>query len=558
MLTHRIEALVAQAKEDARRAMLRCSPDVSSEVGELMVEIAERAFDPQFSLERAGGDDDRPTWRARRRFKNELGLGPKQFLDRMKSEAASRLLLETDLEIQIIAEALHFSRGNNFSRMFKRWTGSTPTAYRAEARQTVDLRELAGSWWQAFSGKLSGKRQDHFEEHLEALYSPAGGGDSSAVPPLLEIRGSTGDNGPAEVVWQLLDGEPQDVRLELLRHRIRCDSPIIFEDLSRRALEMGRQDRRCGVELAELALATVEGNACLLAERHGNLQALAWARLGNCLSLAENHTEADQAFRESERLWSLQDNRRENRTRAEISFLVGSHRLFQRRYDEAFDLLSESMILAKNSGATEILVKAELQLVAVMVHQGRLEATISHLRRILRLDGENFETQLHARQNLAAILIRLAQYSEARAEIALAEGICEKLGRPVSKLQLRWLRAQINSSEGKIESAEADYRLIRQGFQNLKELNYLAEVSLELAILLSDQQRHDEVIELLMTDVNPVFESLDIHREALAALSMLQGAVAAGQASRKTLKKAKSFLEMLPALQTLDHRQDRS
>jgi hypothetical protein len=64
------------------------------------------------------------------------------------------------------------------------------------------------------------------------------------------------------------------------------DSPALFELLSEKSREHGRRDRQRVVELAELALASVEACAEALGDRAIEMRALGWARLANALRLA--------------------------------------------------------------------------------------------------------------------------------------------------------------------------------------------------------------------------------------------------------------------------------
>ena len=48
----------------------------------------------------------------------------------VKRDVARQLLKDTDLQVQQIAESLHFSNAANFATAFRRWTGVTPTEYR--------------------------------------------------------------------------------------------------------------------------------------------------------------------------------------------------------------------------------------------------------------------------------------------------------------------------------------------------------------------------------------------------------------------------------------------
>jgi AraC-like DNA-binding protein len=55
-------------------------------------------------------------------------------LDGVKCEAACQLLRDTDVDIGLIAESLHYSSNSNFSAAFRRWTGLSPSDYRNQSR----------------------------------------------------------------------------------------------------------------------------------------------------------------------------------------------------------------------------------------------------------------------------------------------------------------------------------------------------------------------------------------------------------------------------------------
>jgi AraC-like DNA-binding protein len=54
-------------------------------------------------------------------------------VEAVKSEAARQLLRDTGIQIQQVAESLHFSSAANFATAFRRWTGDTPSEFRRRA-----------------------------------------------------------------------------------------------------------------------------------------------------------------------------------------------------------------------------------------------------------------------------------------------------------------------------------------------------------------------------------------------------------------------------------------
>jgi YesN/AraC family two-component response regulator len=61
---------------------------------------------------------------------SSTGLSAKQFIDKLKSEKAKKLLLDTDLSIYEISYKLGFDDCNNFNRFFKRVEGMPPGVFR--------------------------------------------------------------------------------------------------------------------------------------------------------------------------------------------------------------------------------------------------------------------------------------------------------------------------------------------------------------------------------------------------------------------------------------------
>jgi AraC-like DNA-binding protein len=66
-----------------------------------------------------------------RLFKRHMNLTPMRYLNNLKMETATSLLLNSDLSVKEISWKLGFSSQYHFSRNFKSYSGVTPTDYRA-------------------------------------------------------------------------------------------------------------------------------------------------------------------------------------------------------------------------------------------------------------------------------------------------------------------------------------------------------------------------------------------------------------------------------------------
>jgi AraC-like DNA-binding protein len=73
------------------------------------------------------------------RFKSEMGIAPRDFILRVKVDAAKGLLSNSTLAVTDISFNLGFSSSQYFATVFKRYTGQTPLEYRTGG-PTIQLR----------------------------------------------------------------------------------------------------------------------------------------------------------------------------------------------------------------------------------------------------------------------------------------------------------------------------------------------------------------------------------------------------------------------------------
>lgn len=65
-----------------------------------------------------------------RAFRRETGMGYKEFVLKKKVDYAVKLLANTDLPITVIASKVGYENYSNFTQMFRKFTGKTPSDYR--------------------------------------------------------------------------------------------------------------------------------------------------------------------------------------------------------------------------------------------------------------------------------------------------------------------------------------------------------------------------------------------------------------------------------------------
>lgn len=63
----------------------------------------------------------------------DLNMSYQEIVDDVRKSLAAEYLLNTEMTVEEIASRVGFSEPTNFRRAFRKWTGSTPAAYRAES-----------------------------------------------------------------------------------------------------------------------------------------------------------------------------------------------------------------------------------------------------------------------------------------------------------------------------------------------------------------------------------------------------------------------------------------
>ncbi|WP_236795595.1 AraC family transcriptional regulator [Amycolatopsis sp. GM8] len=73
-------------------------------------------------------------------FADATGMGPYQFVKRMRLDRASALLIEEDLNVSEVAREVGYTSLSHFINEFKRYFGTTPRGYAEAQRQVVAMR----------------------------------------------------------------------------------------------------------------------------------------------------------------------------------------------------------------------------------------------------------------------------------------------------------------------------------------------------------------------------------------------------------------------------------
>jgi tetratricopeptide (TPR) repeat protein len=109
-------------------------------------------------------------------------------------------------------------------------------------------------------------------------------------------------------------------------------------------------------------------------------------------------------------------------------------------------------------------------------------------------------------------------------------------------IRLRWVEGKIANDLERFEEAEPALREARDAFVERGIGFDAALVSLDLAALYARQGRTEEV-KRLATEMVPIFESRDVHEEALAALLLFKEAAEAERVTLGLLDQIAAYLK---------------
>lgn len=70
-----------------------------------------------------------------RMFRKEMGIGYKEYVLKQKMEYAGKLLENTGMQVTLIASKVGYDNFTNFTQMFRKYTGETPTEYRKRVQK---------------------------------------------------------------------------------------------------------------------------------------------------------------------------------------------------------------------------------------------------------------------------------------------------------------------------------------------------------------------------------------------------------------------------------------
>jgi tetratricopeptide (TPR) repeat protein len=333
------------------------------------------------------------------------------------------------------------------------------------------------------------------------------------------------EGGQAPELWPRLADLPYAEQLR----EVEADEDLhawgFCQLLLRKSREATFSDPARGVELANLALRVVRHLGKVYDPSWVmDLRARCFAYLGTARRFLGELRSAEDAFVKAESCLARSTSGNAE-VRAEILDLKSSLRRAQRRLDESLELVDQALSLYGEAGETHGVGKALLQKAKILEETGDLAGAIDLLHQIRHEIDPAREPQLfiYGRFNLLCSLILAERHEDAEQLLPDIKDLLLGAAQPLDLVRLRWVEGNIDLGLGRRGPAEAAFREVQREFLE-RSMGYdAALVSLDLARLYAQEGCTDD-LKRLAAELMPIFESRDVHREAIVTLLMFQRA----------------------------------
>ncbi len=345
------------------------------------------------------------------------------------------------------------------------------------------------------------------------------------------------------LVAELL-GRPPRERERLARDSGRYQTLAVCELVIEKSFEERFGDNSRAVELAELGLLLA---AQLDGDRYGrsvvkDLQARAWAYLGNARRMTFDLPGAEEALAQAERL--VETGSADPLEEARILDLRASLLSDQGRFEQAAELLDLVIDIYESLHEPNRKGRALISKGVFLGYAGWPEEAIRVIRKGLSLvDWEaDPRLMLMARHNLAWFLNECGRSAEALRQLQRFRHVYSEFDDPWTVLRFTWLSGRIAAGLGRCAEAEESLSEVRRRLLADGRGYDAALVTLDLANVYLQGGRSAEV-KRLAGEMFALFLAKDVHRQAAAALGVFQRAAELETVTPRLIRDIAAYLQ---------------
>jgi tetratricopeptide (TPR) repeat protein len=341
---------------------------------------------------------------------------------------------------------------------------------------------------------------------------------------------------------ELTETPPEKLDL-VLRNSARFHTWGLFELLVERSSEVTISDARGAKALGHLALRLAEhlDPGRYREDVIEDLKARAWGYLANARRVCSDLSGAEEALAAARE--HLKRGTGDPVEQAILLDLEASLLRDRRQWEKAVHSLDQAIGIFRKVGDQNRAGRSMVNLATVHRHAGDPERAIPHLTQALDLLDSEREPRLLlcARHNLLDYLSDLGRYSESWRLYREARQLYRQFPDAWTQNRRKWVKGKITRGLGHLRLAESLLLAARDGFVAEGVSYDTALISLDIALLYVEQGRTAD-LKRLAEEMLPIFASLQIHREALAALGFLRQAIETERASQTVVAEVAAFL----------------
>jgi tetratricopeptide (TPR) repeat protein len=311
--------------------------------------------------------------------------------------------------------------------------------------------------------------------------------------------------------WTLLKNSGRHDNWSFCEMLLDAGFEAIYND-PHRALDLCRM----GVMIAERLSPETYGERAI-----EDLRARAWGRTANSMRATSELANAEQALATAAR--HLKMGSGEPLEEAEHLYFTSSLRRAQRRLDESMRACLRSRRIYRMVG--DLHLEGRSLMCESMIHdlQGDLEKSLACARQGRQQISKERDRRLAiaAHHGLVWQLMAAGRSEEALRELEELRPAYFEFNDRMVLLRLTWMEARLARDLGRTEESERAFRAAHEGFVEARIPYEAASVALDLAVLLSEQGRAQE-LKRLAAELLAVFQNLGVAREAFAALTIFE------------------------------------
>lgn len=330
--------------------------------------------------------------------------------------------------------------------------------------------------------------------------------------------------------WAALEPAPPQERFALIETDSRYHTYGFYQRLLEASRWYIRTDPAEAVDVVRLAIMVAErlDSELIGKKRVADLQAAAWASLGNARRLASDFEGSRRAFNEAWRILE-EEGTNDPLDRAHIIGLESSYMQDLGEFETAEASLEEALEIYRHLHDTHLEGRTLLKM-ADCIGQIYPERGITRIHQALPLINVMKEPRLElcAQHDLAWFLNDAGKPEEALVALDRARPVYQQFPDKWTQLRLHWLEGRIAANIGDLADAETIFSQLWDEFR-ARNLNHeLVLVSIDLAEVLVSRGEAGRAVALIKESY-PIMQAWRLHRYALAAWIVFEKAVAQGE-----------------------------